>query len=329
MIKKGVYRYTGRANVVPDKFTTTSVALRKATVRLEILSTPPEATITLNGRIMGKSPMILPSLPAGKHMLSLRKRGFITSREKLRIGATPKMKVRITLKPSGFIVVRTTPPGATVLVGGKSAGRTPLRFPAEQDKCKVRLIMAGRKSAMFEVEVEPGKDTEVTAKMELTEQEKIRRSSPPYWHHTHVAQGGFVGRFMVGPLYELDKGRVGYTIAAGIGYQFRIMQRFGLAPEVWLSYSNWYRRALSVAPGVRFSVYLGRIDIWAAVHFGYEHLRETQSKLHFGTGANYMFNKYFGAGLGIGSNMHIDDDFDDVDDYSFHFGANVLGRIPM
>ena len=49
--------------------------VRKIRRRLEVLSTPPEATILLDDREVGRTPKILIGIETGVHILVLRKRG--------------------------------------------------------------------------------------------------------------------------------------------------------------------------------------------------------------------------------------------------------------
>ena len=176
-IKKDTYRYAGKAGVAPDKFTTVSVALKKVKIRLQILSAPPEATITLGGKVKGKTPMILLSIPAGDHVLLLSKEGFIASKRLLRISAaSPRQTVNVTLEAAGYIVARSDPPGAALEVDGRTVGETPRRVPVDPGKHEVRFSMTGREAARTEVEVKAGQEAVVSVTLELTESEKSKRA---------------------------------------------------------------------------------------------------------------------------------------------------------
>ena len=181
--------------------------------------------------------------------------------------------------------------------------------------------------------------------------------SLPYWSHQQVAQGGVVLRLQVGPSGDVGGGsgsdelEPGYHLGFNGGFQFRLGQRHGIAPELALYYSSWgidgvegSASMLNVAAGARYSLYLGRIDLWGAAHLGFGNLSLTYMDgaversndasgfaVSFGAGANFMILRYLGAGLYLRVSKAV---VDRVMSYEFSatglsLGLNVLGKIPL
>ena len=177
-IRKGTRRFMGKAVVAPDKFTTISVALEQIRVRLQILSDPPEAEVWLDGKPRGKTPTILRVVAARRHALELRKARYLTAKRALRLDqGPPKQTVKVSLELAGYISTRSYPPGALVLVDGRTAGHTPVRLPVSPGKHVVRLEMTGRKVIQTAVQVKVGKDVLVSSALEWTESVKQQRSA--------------------------------------------------------------------------------------------------------------------------------------------------------
>jgi hypothetical protein len=116
------------AGVGVSMFRGSTPALENGTLTLE--STPPGSDVFVDGQPKGKTPITIP-IAAGKHEIRLSRRGadhvvpVVVEGGKAHVERHTWSNVR----PAGGLRVTSTPPGATVLIDGKSQGQTPLELP--------------------------------------------------------------------------------------------------------------------------------------------------------------------------------------------------------
>ena len=174
-VRKGLFWGRQKVRVVANRFIKVTVAMKKVKGQLEVLSTPPEATVLLDGKEVGTTPLVLPGVDAGKHVLQLRRKGHVTARREVVLGADePRRSINVTLVRAGVIVVTSDPAGAAVLLDGKVAGRTPARLSVEPGDHQVGLTRDGRDPDSRTVTVGEGKEVAVTVQLRLTEAERER-----------------------------------------------------------------------------------------------------------------------------------------------------------
>ena len=99
---------------------------------LKLESEPTGATVKLGATALGKTPLTIPMLPVGECALSLEYPNWPAVPFKTVITEGQESSATVRL-PHGKLTVDSLPTGATVLIGGKSFGQTPLvwqRIPA-------------------------------------------------------------------------------------------------------------------------------------------------------------------------------------------------------
>jgi hypothetical protein len=100
-----------------------------ATRTVEVVSVPSDALVLVDGMERGRrSPVVTPGLPNDRAIVvRVTRAGY---RDFVRLlppaAATPQRLVAALEPGTGILSVRSTPAGATVSVGGRAAGRTPL-----------------------------------------------------------------------------------------------------------------------------------------------------------------------------------------------------------
>lgn len=129
-----------REEVVIEAGKTTEIAFRFKMGSLRVESDPEGATVLLGKTTVGKTPLVVPQLPAGECALTLEYPAFPPMPVKATVteGTETTEKVRL---PHGKLTVLSTPPGAKVIFGKWSYGQTPLmieRFPAGASKLKLQ-----------------------------------------------------------------------------------------------------------------------------------------------------------------------------------------------
>jgi len=114
-------------------------------VEVQFRSEPQGATVWLDGVFTGVTPTVAKAVPRGPHLIVVTKHGFESWRETVLLRGQ-RQTVEVELRPRGrsSLTVRTTPPGATVLLDGSARGRTPLTIATlEPGQHQLRLIREG------------------------------------------------------------------------------------------------------------------------------------------------------------------------------------------
>ncbi|MDI1251266.1 MAG: carboxypeptidase regulatory-like domain-containing protein [Lacunisphaera sp.] len=155
----GKYAVTARSAGWPEVQTeatveagrTTDLAVTFKGGSLRLASEPSGATVKQGNAVLGKTPLVLPSLPPGECKLTLEYPSWpvVSLQTTITVDGETTETVRL---PHGKLTVESTPSGATVLLGGKPAGQTPLRlerFPAGTRK----LTLQGKDFPPLEISV--------------------------------------------------------------------------------------------------------------------------------------------------------------------------------
>ncbi len=128
----------GEVDVSAGKQTEAVVNFKSGSLRLD--SDPSGATVKLGNAVLGKTPLVIPRLPPGPCALSFEYPSWPAV--SLKVAVTENVESTETVRlPHGKLTVETFPAGATVLVGGKNVGKTPLTLesvPAGEKKIKVQ-----------------------------------------------------------------------------------------------------------------------------------------------------------------------------------------------
>jgi formylglycine-generating enzyme required for sulfatase activity len=102
------------------------VTLTQADGRLEVASSPSEATVNVDGEFRGRTPLAIRLSPGRTHRLALSKPGYETATRDLTVAADSGRRLQIDLTPQyGDVEVTSTPP-AEVWIDGERRGSTPL-----------------------------------------------------------------------------------------------------------------------------------------------------------------------------------------------------------
>ncbi|HYO60109.1 PEGA domain-containing protein, partial [Archangium sp.] len=132
----------------------------KQVARVMIVTQPPDAELKVDGQVMrqkGSSATYFGELTADTEVLvEANAPGFKPAQQRINPTAGDKpMDVQLKLEPDGYEVeVLSSPPGATIVAGGKELGETPARVRLPLNVKQVGLKL--RCHDEVEVDVEPG-----------------------------------------------------------------------------------------------------------------------------------------------------------------------------
>ena len=160
--------------------------------RLLVRSTPAGASVEVNGRSRGRTPLALRDLPLGGHTIVVSRPGYRAERRRVtltRSRATQSLQVPLrAIAPAavsngrpdasesaragnagfiGTILVESRPSAARVVIDGREAGRTPLVVPnVRAGSHVVRIELEGYRTWTASVRVVAGERRRVAASLE-------------------------------------------------------------------------------------------------------------------------------------------------------------------
>ncbi|MBR2839401.1 MAG: PEGA domain-containing protein [Kiritimatiellae bacterium] len=138
--------------------------------RVSITSQPSGASVVVDGRDRGTTPVTLFDLAPGRHHVKYRLAGYVDRDRFFRTGGEPSVDVGETLsEETGLLLLRTEPAGCSILIDGVSAGQTPrliTHLPAK-DTYQIRLRKAGYQDQTISVKFEGRKPLVRTETMVL------------------------------------------------------------------------------------------------------------------------------------------------------------------
>jgi hypothetical protein len=146
--------------------------------KLLVRSSPAGARVTINGRVRGRTPLILRDLPLRVLTVTLTQTGYRPSEQRVALSAArPTATVEAKLiaesgetgssATTGSLYVESRPSSARVFVDNRSIGSTPVSIPdLSPGYHRVRLELAGFTSWVTMAEVKVGARTRVSASLE-------------------------------------------------------------------------------------------------------------------------------------------------------------------
>lgn len=109
---------------------------------LDIVADQKDADVWIDGTLVGKAPL-LRRVTGGDHWVQVKLAKHVTWETKQVFEAGKSVKLRATLKPSGEVVVTSTPAGATVFVDKVRRGLTPITLELAQGAYTIIVERAG------------------------------------------------------------------------------------------------------------------------------------------------------------------------------------------
>ena len=161
--------------------------------RIVVRSSPAKASVTLNGRWRGRTPLTLDGLPFGHYVVRVVQPGYRAEQSEVALSAkdtarslnvrlsrepapaSPSTTARSTAKPetspsggyTGVLFIDSRPQGAAVLLDGHLVGKTPLRLPDVRiGSHVVRLELSEHQAWTASTRVSAGQESRVTGSLE-------------------------------------------------------------------------------------------------------------------------------------------------------------------
>lgn len=122
--------------------------------RVSITSQPEGASVIVDGKDRGTTPVTLFDLAPGRHHLKLRRAGYVERDRFFNTSEGPFIeKSEVLEEVKGILLLKTEPEGCNILVDGVSFGQTPrlITTLAAKDTHRIRLRKAGYQDQIINV----------------------------------------------------------------------------------------------------------------------------------------------------------------------------------
>jgi archaellum component FlaG (FlaF/FlaG flagellin family) len=131
-------------------------------------SSPTNAEVLIDGAVQGRTPLLLTSLPLGRHRLRFSLPGYQPKEIEVELADRVPRRVAVDLTAdSGTLVVTAEPEGAEVLVNGISRGEAPCRVERiPEGDATVEVRAPGHRTFRQEVRLAAGEILDVHARLE-------------------------------------------------------------------------------------------------------------------------------------------------------------------
>jgi len=140
-----------------------------------ITSVTPGANIFIDGNRVGVTPFRSDLISAGEHIVLVQLNGFKDWQKKVEIVKDKSLQLEVKLEPlTGRLWVKTSPPGAYVLIDGQKVGTTPIENLEVNTGKRIVVIKKERYNEISEtINISPDRDYKIYKKMNRGEYENI------------------------------------------------------------------------------------------------------------------------------------------------------------
>jgi hypothetical protein len=95
--------------------------------RLQVTSDPAKATVLIDRKVRGETPLTIPDLPVGQHLVTVRKQGCLDAWQTVELLGQDARSLDFKLETvTGLLLLQSSPSNAEVSVNGVALGHTPL-----------------------------------------------------------------------------------------------------------------------------------------------------------------------------------------------------------
>jgi hypothetical protein len=123
--------------------------------RLQVTSDPPKATVLIDRQVRGETPLIIPNLPVGPHLVAVQKQGYADAIHSIELQNQDSLPIEFKLERScALLLLQSSPPDAEITIEGVSRGRTPLLLSTLPfGTYRIRIVAPGFQPKEIEVQL--------------------------------------------------------------------------------------------------------------------------------------------------------------------------------
>jgi len=133
------YPESRQITIVPGHALTEAFTLKPKTGILSVMTTPIGATVYLNDKNEGQTPLFIDSLIMGTYTLRLQKQGYASVQKQVAVTENKTTNIKLTLSPAQEVKISSEPSGAKLYVDGVYHGVTPLTLSLSLVRHQLKL----------------------------------------------------------------------------------------------------------------------------------------------------------------------------------------------
>ncbi len=155
-------------DIKPGKEITITADLKIKAGSINVNSNPSDAAIYIDSKNIGNTPETITDLIPGMHLVEVKMEGYETWSENIEVKCDKKNTLTaVLLEITGSVNISSNPSNAIIRIGGKEAGNTPAIISnLGSGKHIVEVSMDGYEMWSDSVNINPGKETAITAELE-------------------------------------------------------------------------------------------------------------------------------------------------------------------
>src|SRR6056297_1801902 len=138
--KDKYYSQSEQLKVTAGEEESVTFDLEGKTGKADVITTPIDADVYLDGEKQGNTPLTLKDLLIGEYDLKLKKEGYGTVTKTLSIREEETAKVEERLPEGKKITIVSLPSGAELYIDGKHVGKTPYEVELGFGSSRVKLV---------------------------------------------------------------------------------------------------------------------------------------------------------------------------------------------
>lgn len=138
------------------------VVLQEKKGGIDISSDPSGATVLINGKVKGQTPIIINDLTVGSYLITVTNPDYIKYKKYIVIESDTikKIKANLLLKPS-YLMFDITPYSAIIKIDGIYLGDIPYKYEIAPGVHHIAVQLEGYYTKNFKIEVKPNEKKEI------------------------------------------------------------------------------------------------------------------------------------------------------------------------
>lgn len=164
VVKEGFVTREHQVTIVRGRDISIDLMLTAKKGTLDIKTDPPQAMISLDGKMYGLSPRIITDLPFGNYTLSLEKPDHTSVVMRVSITDTNPIEINVPLLSGKEITLLSNPSGASITINDEHKGETPLKIWLKYGSYNIKFDKDG-KTVVENIVVSHGGVIEFTANL--------------------------------------------------------------------------------------------------------------------------------------------------------------------
>ncbi|MGR3294050.1 MAG: PEGA domain-containing protein [Candidatus Scalindua sp.] len=165
----GYETWSESINIVPGKAIALTATLQIKAGTVSISSEPSDAVVFIDGKEVGRTPVVITDPSPGTHTVELKMDEFETWSDSVDIKPGKEVILTAVLQPkAGSVCIKSNPPNAMAFIEGKEIGTTPVIITnSSPGTYLVEIKMDGYETWNESVNIEQGKEITITADLQM------------------------------------------------------------------------------------------------------------------------------------------------------------------